>query len=164
MNGFNISEAGHIVNLIPPVDGNNGAPVTAQAFSMKGWDHVSIILQLGVTAAAPTSIVLKSAATAGGSGTAFNFNYYAMNPIASGPSNDVLGSKSTTVTASTGIPSPTAIDNVFYVIEIDSAELPDGSPYVQLCVTNPASSVLMSAVAVLSAGRFQGVGSPTVTA
>ena len=161
MIGFNCSEAGHIVNVIPPIDGNAGAPVTAEAFSMKNWDHVSIIIQLGVTAAAPTSIVVKSAATSGGTGTAMPFRYYTQI-AASGPSNDVMSSQNSALAA--GITSVTALDNVLYVIEIDSAELPDGSPWVQLVITNPSSSILISAVAILSAGRHAFAGSPTVTA
>ncbi len=161
MIGFNCAEAGHIVNLVPPIDGNAGAPVAAQAFSMKGWDHVSIIIQLGVTAAAPTSIIVKSAATAAGSGTAMAFQYYDQT-LAQGPSNDVLSARKNALAA--GITSVTALDQTMYVIEMDSAELPDGSPWVQLVVACPANSILISAVAILSAGRHAFQGSPTVTA
>ena len=157
MQGFIASEQGHIINVIPPVDGNAGAPVTAQGFSMKGFNHATIIIQLGVTAAAPTSIVLKYAATVGGSGTAMAFSYYSQ--LAQGISNDVLSAR--TAATSAGITSVSANDNIFYVIEVDAAELPDGSPYLQLVVTNPASSILISAVAILSYGRNQFAGNPT---
>jgi len=162
MIGLNVSEAGHIVNLIPPVDGNAGAPVTAQGFSMKGWDHVSIIIQLGVTAAAPTSIILvSSTAASAGTTTQLAFRYYSQTTA--GASKDVLTGPTVAV-AATGIASPTANDNVFYVIELDSTELPDGQPYLQLQITNPSSSILNSAVAILSAGRQQYQGSASVTA
>lgn len=163
MIGFNVSEAGHIVNLIPPVDGNAGAPVAAQGFSMKGYDHVSIIIQLGVTAAAPTSILLvSSTAASAGTTTQLAFRYYSQTTA--GASKDVFTAGPTVAVAATGIATPTGNDNVFYTIELDSSELPDGQPYLQLQVTNPASSVLMSAVAILSAGRQQYQLSPTVTA
>lgn len=162
MTGFNVSEAGHVVNLIPPVDGNAGAPVGAQGFSMKGHAHASIILQLGVTAAAPTSIILvSSTAASGGSTTQLAFRYYSQTTA--GKSNDVLTGPTVAV-ASVGIATPSAADNIFYVIEIDSSELPDGQPYLQLQLTNPASGALNSAVAILSGGRQQFQGSPTVTA
>lgn len=161
MIGFNVSEAGHIINLIPPVDGNAGAPVSAQGFSMKGYEHASIIIQLGVTAAAPTSILLyASTAASAGTRTALPFRYYAQTTA--GKSNDVLAGPTTV--AATGITSVSAADGIFYVIEVDAAELPDGSPYLQLDLTNPASSCLNSAVAILSGGRQQFQGSPTVTA
>lgn len=162
MIGFNISEAGHIVSLIPPVDGNNGAPVTSQGFSMKGHAHASIIIALGVTAAAPTSILLvSSTAASAGTTTQLAFRYYSQT--IAGASHDVLTGPTVAV-ASAGIAAPSANDNIFYTIEIDSSELPDGQPYLQLQVTNPATSALVSAFAILSGGRQQFQGSPTVTA
>lgn len=160
MIGFNVSEAGHIVNLIPPVDGNAGAPVTCQGFSMKGWDHVSIIIQLGVTAGTPTSILVASAPTVSGTPTAMPFRSYAQTTA--GTSKDVLAGP--TNNAATGITTVSGSDGIFYTIEIDSAELPDGSPYIQLQVTMPASSNLVSAVAILSAGRQQYQGNASITA
>lgn len=163
MNGFNVSEAGHVVNLIPPVDGNAGAPVSAQGFSMKKHAHASILIQLGVTAAAPTSIILvSSTAVTGGTTTQLAFRYYSQTTA--GKDKDVLSGPFVVADASVGIPSPSANDGIFYVIEIDSAELPDGQPYLQLQVTNPSSSVLIAASAILSGGRNQYAGSPTVTA
>lgn len=161
MIGFNVSEAGHVVNLIPPVDGNAGAPVSAQGFSMKGHAHASIIIQFGVTAAAPTSIILNaSTAASAGTTTALPFRYYAQTTA--GKSNDVLTGP--TLVAATGITSVSAADGIFYVIEIDAAELPDGSPYLQLALTNPASGALNSAVAILSGARNAYQSSATVTA
>ena len=167
MNGFNVSEAGHVVNLIPPVDGNNGAPVTCQRFSMANWEHASIIIQLGVTAAAPTSILVSAyTASSGGTRTAIGFREY--KQTTAGASNDVLSAP--TVLAATGDTSISANDNIFYTIEIDSAELQavveNGgaeSPWVQLEITNPASSILNSAVAILSGGRQSYQKSATVT-
>jgi len=166
MIGFNVSEAGHVVNLIPPVDGNAGAPVTCQRFSMKGWDHVSIIVQLGVTAGTPTSILLSAyTAVSGGTRTAIGFRYYSQTTA--GTSNDVLSTP--TVVAATGITTISGNDNIFYTIELDSPELEavvngggSESPYLQLEVTMPSSSNLVSAVAILSAGRQQYQSNATV--
>lgn len=159
MNGWVIAEAGHVINVIPPVDGNAGAPVTAQGFSMRGYNHATIIVQLGVTAAAPTSIILKAAPTLAGSQTAIGFRAAAQT--GSGASQDVLGAL--TAYASTGITAVTSNSKTFYVIEIDASELPDGSPWLFLALTNPASSVLCSAVAILSHGRYQLQSSSTQT-
>lgn len=168
MNGWNISEGGHVINLIPPVDGNAGAPVTCQRFSMKGWQHCSIIIQLGVTAGTPTSILLSAYTLAsGGTRTAIGFREY--KQTTSGTSNDVLSGP--TVLTATGDTAISANDNIFYTIELDDAELQtvvenggSESPYVQLEITMPASSNLVSAVAILSGGRQQYQGSATVTA
>ncbi len=162
MTGFNVAESGHIVNVIPPVDGNAGAPVTAQGFHLKGYAHVTIVVQIGVSAAAPTSIILvSSTAASSGTTTQLAFRYYTQ--IVAGASKDVLTGPIVAV-AATGVASPTALDNTFYVIELDAAELPDGQPYLQLQVTCASSSFLVSAIAILSAGRQQFQASPTVTA
>ena len=68
MNGFNVSEAGHVVNIIPPVDITGGK--IAQAFSMAGYKHASIVIQIGVSAAAPTAIILSVGTATAGVGTA----------------------------------------------------------------------------------------------
>lgn len=168
MTGFNVSENGHVVNLIPPVDGNAGAPVTCTRFSMKNYNHASIIIQLGVTAGTPTSILVAAYTLAsGGTRTAIAFRSYSQTTA--GASNDVLSGP--TNNAATGITSVSANDNIFYTIEIDSAELDavteaagSESPYVQLEITMPASSNLVSAVAVLSGSRYGYQGSATATA
>lgn len=168
MTGFNISEAGHVINLIPPVDGNAGAPVTCTRFSMKNWAHASIIVQLGATAGTPTSILLAAYTLAsGGTRTAIGFRYYSQ--LTAGATNDVLSGP--TAVAATGLTTVTPNDNTFYTIELDASELSAvteagvaESPYVQVEVTMPGSSNLVSAVAILSGGRNQYQGSATATA
>jgi hypothetical protein len=153
---FNVAEQGHIVPIIFPVDGNAGSPVTAQGFSMAAWRHASIIVALAV-GATPTSILLvASTAASAGTTTALPFNYYACLTA----SGDVLGAR--TAIAATGITSVSATDKVLYVIEIDSAELPDGKPYLQLQLTVPGSSELVGAFAILSGARNLGYPQATV--
>ena len=162
MAGFVVAEHGHVVNILAPKD-INGTTATTQAFSLENWAHATIIIQLGVTAAAPTSIILYSCADntgSAGTATAIPFNYYTQ--LTAGQSNDVLSTRNSI--AATGITSVTANDNVFYVIEVDASELVDGQPYLDVQIVAPASSILASAVAILSGGRFQQAASPTVTA
>ena len=45
--GFVISEAGHVVNILPPIDLNGGV-VNSDVFSMRNYNHVSITIQQGV--------------------------------------------------------------------------------------------------------------------
>lgn len=149
MIGWNLSEGGHIVPLIFPVDGNAGAPVTSLAFHMKGHAHATIIIMYGVTAAAPTSIIaVCSTAASGGTTTQLPFRYYRMETT----NSDVMTGPTLAVAAS-GIASLVATDKICYTIEIDSAELTDGQPYIQLQITEPASSNLVAALAVLSGAR-----------
>lgn len=158
MKGFYTSEAGHVVNILPPVDVTGGK--TGQPFTMGRHAHVSIIVQIGVSAAAFTKILVNACMDAAGDNpTAIPFDIFTQE--VAGAAQDVL-SKRTPVTAAGYTPS--ANDGIFYVIELDAAQLPAGSPYVQLQLTNGVNSVIASAVAVLSGSRYASEASETVTA
>lgn len=152
-----LAEEAHIVNVIPPIDITGG--VNGDLFSMAKWHHASIIIAIGVSAAAFTSIKLSACSAADATGDeAIDFNVYKQETAA----GDVLGAK-VAATAADGV-TPTADDNVFYVIELDSADLPEGKPWVRVELANGANSVIASAVAVLTGGRYSGPESPTVLA
>jgi hypothetical protein len=156
--GFSPAQKGHVVNILAPVDVTGGK--TAQAFSMRNYEHATIIVQIGVSAAAFTKILLNKCQDAIGTGaTAIPFNLYAQETA--GAVNDVLTDRQAVLAAGY---TPSANDGIFYVIEVDAAELDAANPYLQLQLTNGANSVIASAVAVLSGPRFAGAVSPTVTA
>jgi hypothetical protein len=162
MQGNVLAETSHFVNILPPIDVTGGAK--SQAFSMKNYGHASILLQIGVSAAAFTKIIVQygTATAAVGSdvagNTAMPFSIYKQETA--GAANDILGAR--TAVTSAGY-TPAATDGIFYVIEIDARELPDGDPYVQLVLTNGSNSVIASAVAVLSGARFSGSSQATAT-
>ena len=152
--GFVMSEVGHIVNLIPPVDITGGA--TGDRFSMENWTHASIIVQVGVSAAAFTKIILRECdAASGGNAVDIAFTLYAEETAL----GDTLGAKEDV--AATGR-TPSANNTIFYVIELDARHLADGFHWVELALTNGSNSVIGSAVAVLSGGRFANALSETV--
>ena len=167
MKGFSISEAGHVVNILPPVDITGGK--TAQAFSMANYKHASIIIQIGVSAAAFTKIILNLCSDAAGDNpVAIPFNLYTQETA--GASHDVLSA--ITAVPATGY-APSANDGIFYVIEIDANELEAAiagalsgtlgqDSYLQLSLTNGVNSCITSAVAVLSGSRYAEAQSPTV--
>jgi hypothetical protein len=158
MKGAVLAEQGHFVNILAPVDVTGGK--TAQAFSLKNHAHAAIVVQIGVSAAAPTAILVNQCTdNAGSNPVAIPFAIYKQETA--GVSNDVLGVR-TAVTAAGYAPS--ANDGIFYVIEIDASELADGSPYVQLQITNGANSVIASALAILTGDRFAGSQNQTATA
>jgi hypothetical protein len=173
MNGFSISEAGHVVNILPPVDITGGK--VCQAFSMANHKHASIVIQAGVSAAAWTKIILSvgtataAIGTAVANATAIPFNLYTQETA--GANHDIQ-SAITAVTAAGYTPS--ANDGIFYVIEIDADEMEAALAgaltgtlgqftYLQLSLTNGANSAIASAVAILSGARFSEAQSPTVT-
>ena len=162
MQGAVLAEQAHFVNILPPVDITGGKK--AQAFSMKNHGHATILLQIGVSAAAFTKIILQygTATAAIGSdvagNTAMPFSIYKQETA--GADQDILGAR--TAVTSAGY-TPSANDGIFYVIEIDARELPDGSPYVQLVLTNGSNSVIANAVAILSGKRYSGATQATET-
>jgi hypothetical protein len=161
--GFYIAEDAHVVNVLPPVDITGGT--TSQAVKMANHGHVTFLLQIGASAAAPGAVTVQAgtataavgAAVAGAA--ALTFKVYKQETA--GAANDVLGAK---VSAPVGGFTPAATDGIFYVIEVDADDLPSGKPYVQLALANTTNSVIASAIAVLTGGRYQHASSETVTA
>lgn len=152
--GFVLSEVGHIVNVTPPVDVTGGA--TGDRFSMENWTHASIIVSIGVSAAAFTKIIVRAAtAASGGSTTDIAYKLYSQETAA----GDVLGAKESV--AATG-KTPSANNGIFYVIELDAQSLPEGSHWVEVALTNGSNSVIASVIAILSGGRYGGAESLTV--
>ena len=162
MQGAVLAEQAHFVNILPAVDITGGKK--CQAFNMKNHGHATILLQIGVSAAAFTKIIVQygTATAAIGSdvagNTAMAFSIYVQETA--GADQNVLGAR--TAVAAAGY-TPSANDGIFYVIEIDARELPDGNPYVQLVLTNGSNSVIASAVAILTGARFAGATQVTAT-
>lgn len=153
MKGFVIAEEGHVVMPTAPVNITGG--VNGQAFSMKKYQHASILVLVGVSAAAFTKIIVNACIDAAGDNpTAIPFALYAQETAA----GDVLGARQQI--ASSGY-TPSANDGIFYVIELDANEVPDGSPYVQVQLTNGSNSVIAATAVILSGARFAEMQSPT---
>ena len=161
--GFVIAEAGHVVNLIPPIDITGG--VNGDRFSMENYGHASILVQVGVSAAAFTKIELwECNAATGGSDATDNvkiaYNVYKEETAL----GDTLGAKVAAADVTTAGVTPNAADNIFYVIELDASELSDGFQWVELRLTNGVNSVIASAAALLSGSRYGNPESATAIA
>jgi hypothetical protein len=153
MKGIVIAQEAHVVQALAPVSTSGGK--TAHAFSMKNYQHASILVLRGVQAAQSTSIVVNACTDASGDNpTAIPFNVFK----AESANVDVLGPK--TAATSSGF-QPTATGGTFYVIELDASELPQGSPYVQVVEANGSNADFAAIVAILSGARFAEDQSPT---
>lgn len=147
MKGLVLSEVGHIVNVIPPIDITGG--VTGDRFTMKNHKHATIIVQVGVSAAAFTKIIVRECnAATSGTATDIGFSLRAEETDA----GDTLGAVEAVAAAGK---TPSANNNIFYVIELDAAELSDGFPWVEVALTNGVNSVIASCVAILTGARYQ---------
>jgi hypothetical protein len=155
--GIYTAQEEHLVNILPPVDITGGK--TGQPFFLGRHGHATIVLAIGVSAAAFTKIIVNACSDAAADNpVAIPFSLFTQET--SGAGNDVL-SGLTAVPAAGYTPSANA--NIFYVIELDADQLPAGKPYVQLDLTNGANSVIASAVALLSGARYENDKSDTVT-
>lgn len=155
MRGINIAEQCHVVNLLPPHDADTVA--TPEVFSMRTYGHASIILQAGVTGAATTVTVEAADNFTPSNVEAIAFAVYKEETAA----GDTLGDRVEVTSA--GFATSTN-DGVMYIIEIDAAALPEGKPNLQVKVSDPAAATFVSAVAILSGGRYTGNESATVIA
>jgi len=122
---------------------------------MKGHDNLLAIVALGVTGAAMNLTVEKDA-DGSGAGTAIVFRYR-KEDTAAGDTLDDWAVAATTA----GIATSTN-DNIFYVIEIDAAELGPDYPYVRVRLSDPAATTYACIIYLLYGGRVQGRTIPTV--
>jgi hypothetical protein len=164
MAGKALSEVGHIINLLPPIDITNGtASALIEVFSMKGWAHATVIVQFGTTAAAATALTVYECEDASATGPhALPCYIQAITTAFNGTDADVTPAMS--LDADGIIASPGNTDNTFYVIEIDSTMLRTSHPWIQVLVTAPAQAIFCSAVAILTGGRYSGAASVTALA
>jgi hypothetical protein len=149
-------ESCHIVNILPPIDITGGK--TGDRFHMKYHKKALIVVQVGVSAAAFTKIIVNSCdAATGGTATAIPFTLYAEETAL----GDTLGAREAILAAGR---TPSANDGIFYVIPLDADELLDGHDWVELSLTNGANSVIGSAIAILSGARYAADQSATAIA
>jgi hypothetical protein len=140
--GINLAEECKVVPLLHPVSGT----ATSDIINMKNYQHASIILVQGVAATATTVTVKGSDDNASTTTSAISFQYY--SEATSGI--DLLGARTSAGTAGF---SMTSGSNQYAVIEVDGSELPSGQSFLLVDMTSADS--LISAVAILSGGRFK---------
>jgi hypothetical protein len=154
--GCTIAEECHVVNILPPVDITGGA--TSDVFSMENYSHATIIVQVGASAAAFTKLIVEECDDFVPTNHDDLAHYIYKEETDAG---DTLGARTAVAAAGT---TPSANDNIMYVIEIDAAELSEGRDKLRLEITNGVNSVIASAVAVLSGSRYASEQSATVIA
>ena len=172
MNGINLATAGHIVNILPPQSISGGK--TAQAFSLKNAEHVSILIGFGVQGVGPpTAIILnRCTSVAGANPVALpGFRYY--YTTAPGAGNDILNGAGGPLAAYPAPPNyvtvtegltvfPPSVAGLMYVIELDSADLqvPTGVgpvteyPYLQVSIADSGNATMCQILAVLTGERY----------
>lgn len=151
---MDLTQQGHYVNLLAPVD-INGAAQVSDYMSLKNYASVYILIQLGVTGAASTVTVEESDDNSGSNTTAIGFRYRTENTAA----GDTFDTGYTTATAS-GFATSTN-DTIMYVIKIDASELTDGYPYIVVKMSDPGAATLASISAIAVNARYAQDVTPT---
>jgi hypothetical protein len=181
MNGFNLSESGHLAVLLPPqsISADSSASPINPAFSMKNWSHASIVIIAGAEATqdATTLLLYICTSAAGANAVAIPFRYYLQTAgtaygVAGG---DILGAMNQATSAGLVLASTDWPPNGVIVIEIDDRDLEaattallpgvlgSGNLYVGVGLGAPTAVDLACVAVILSGGRDQSVSSPSVT-
>ena len=145
MSKFVVAEQGHVVQLLAPQ--SQTAALTSDVFSMENWAHASIIVLGGAGSACTVTVSEADNFTPDNAATK-TFNY-AVEATAAGDVLDAALQAATTAGVGIGTATGTIL-----VIEIDNDELSDGYPCVQINVSDPGTSKLISAHALLSGARY----------
>lgn len=176
MNGFNVSEGGHVAVLLPPqsISADSSATPINPAFSMKNYKHASILIIPGAEATqdATTLLVYICSTAAGATPVAIPFNYYFQ--ALGGAGNDVLSAINNAPATGLVLAAGNFPANGLIVIEIDSDELEGATggvlnaslgvdSYIGIGLGSPTAIDYASVVVILSGPRFQNVSSPSVT-
>lgn len=144
VHGINLCEHGHFVQLFNPAAQSTAA--SSEVFSMKNWDHATIIIQKGAGSA--VTITLHSCddfvpTTVDNLG----FNYYVETTAA----GDTLATKATATSAGAAISANTG---TLLIIEVNGEDLTPGYPCLRIA-HNAAGSSTFSAIAILTGGRYK---------
>jgi hypothetical protein len=152
---FNVAEEGHVIPILYPI-AISGLTTEPDYVNMEGYEHLDIIIALGATNGAAMTFTVKYNSSSSG-GTAMAFDYYAEETA----STDVLGARTAATTAGFAAVNNTT-SNIFYVISIDAAQIPDGSNFVGLVCSGAVSTTPGCAIGILSGARYAGPESATV--
>lgn len=142
--GMNICEEGHVVSLFDA--GNHSTAASSEVFSMKNWDHATIIIQKGAGSAS-TVILEECTDFTPTTAATMPFVYY----LESTAAGDTLATKAAGTTAGVALPTGTG---TLLIIEVNSEELSDGYPCLRI-KHDANTTCAFCAVAVLSGGRYQ---------
>jgi hypothetical protein len=178
MQGWNIAEAGHAVNLLPPQSITGGTGTISPGFSMKLYKHATIIILLGAEASQLSgNLLVQLLPTATGTGIDIPFNYYCQAAGGAG-GDDVLSAINNAPATGLVLSASNAPANGMIVIEIDANELESASgalagtalagslgpdKYVSLVIPSAAAANFAAVVVVLSGAREAYAQSPSVT-
>ena len=139
-----LSETHGIVYLVKPAD-HQSAGIDGDSFNIGRANWATVVLQFGAVTGNAV-LTVNTGASAGTKTTAETFTYRLASGDQAAASADLFGATSTsaalTLTAAT-------YDNKTLIVEIDPATLTDAQPWVTINLSDAASELFVSGVAIL---------------
>lgn len=170
--GFYLANDGHLVmgwgSDFGPAHELNGADHHLAVVNMENWAHVDFIVYFGTSPRAAAVITVESCSnwvTLAGSpttATKIPFQYYRRLASQLTMGNDVDSAIQTVSVAATGLIPTAGVDNIIYIIPLDSDQLVSGHIGFRLDIVNAGAACLATVVAICSGGRYIGEARPTV--
>lgn len=149
MRGINLFEEAHVVNALPAINGTGGK--LTDVWSMKNFRAANIIFGIGVSAAAPTKLLVFACDdSTGANPVAIPYKLYkceTTNDDKFGPAVDITAAGYT----------PVATDNIMYGIYIDAQALASsGKGWLYASLTNGTNSILIDCKVILTGPGYEG--------
>ena len=163
--GICISEECFTVQLINVHDWNGGGDHHSLVVGMKNWEHLTMIISIGVASRAAGVITVESCSALGaspGTATKIAFSYYECL-LDFAATTDILSARKDVTVAATGIVPPVATSNIRYQIELNSGQLLTNHVGFRLDVVDAGAACLASAIGICSGGRYVQAIKATVT-
>lgn len=148
-----LSQMVKVVSCLAPVD-SNGAAKDHGYVSLKNYDKVMFIVQVGNLAGDVTLTVEEAEDNAGTNATAIAFEYAKATTGAAALS--VLDGALTAATSAGITLANASDDNKVWVIEVKASDLTNTRPYVHIATTDPSAAGLINSVALCYKAAYQG--------
>jgi len=167
---FHLANNGHLVMClgVAPAHELNGADHHFAVVNMEDWNHVDFVVFFGASPRAAAVITVESCSNwtdlAGSPTTATKipFQYYQRLTAQTTAGNDVDSAIQTVSVAATGLIPTAGVDNILYIIPLNSSQLISGHIGFRLDIVNAGAACLATVFAVCSEGRYVGESRPTV--
>jgi hypothetical protein len=167
-NPFYLAQDGHLVWLINQAHELNTADHHLPVVNMENWSHVDFVVFFGTSPLAAAVITVESCSnwvTLAGSPTTatkipFKYHRRLTSQITDG--NDVDSAAIAVTVAATGLIPTAGVDDIIYIIPIDSSQLISGHVGCRLDIVNAGGGCLATIFAICSGARYAGSANPTV--
>jgi hypothetical protein len=144
-----LCERTKIVPCIEPED-HQAAGVDGDSVSLENYGHVTFIFLFGELTG-DAILTINSGASAGTKTTAETFNYRATSADLKTTGGDALGDEATSAALTL---TAASYEDMMLVVEMDADEFTDGQQWITPNLSDAATELFVSCVAILSNPRY----------